>query len=82
MSEEEGLSQICPKCGAKFLGGRLYWATGKPGDPKDLAGLVCQNWGDASCINHARHEAGGDTWQKRLEFMNHMASELDLPPID
>lgn len=75
-------SKQCPKCGAQFLDGRLYWATGKAGDPKDLAGLVCQNWGDQTCINPMRYEKGGDTWKKRLDFLNLMANELDLPPID
>ena len=75
------LNQSCPKCGAKFLEGQLYWATGKPGDLRDLAGLVCKNWGDASCINPMRDSEGGDTWAKRREFMGAMDSELDLPPI-
>jgi len=81
MNEDQPFSEVCPKCGAKFFEGQLYWATGKPGDPKDLAGLVCQNWGDATCINPMRNETGGDTWQKRFEFMNLMASELDLPRV-
>lgn len=82
MSGDQSLSQTCPKCGARFLEGRLYWATGKPGDPRDLAGLVCQNWGDATCINPMREAQGGDTWAKRLEFMRVMDSELELPPIE
>lgn len=79
MNEDESFSKVCLKCGAKFFEGRLYWATGQPGDPKDLAGLVCQNWGDATCINPMRNETTGDTWQKRFDFMNLMAPELDLP---
>lgn len=82
MSLRDNLTKTCPKCGARFLEGRLYWATGKPGDPRDLAGLVCQNWGDATCINPMREDKTGDTWQKRFEFMNVMASELELPPIE
>lgn len=82
MTEPQSPARACPKCGAKFLEGRLYWATGKPGDPRDLAGLVCQNWGDATCINPMRDAKGGDTWAKRLEFMNTLASELKLPPIE
>lgn len=82
MEDQNSLGKSCPKCGANFLGGRLYWATGKPGDARDLAGLVCQNWGDATCINPLRYETGGDTWQKRYEFMNYMADELELPRIE
>jgi len=82
MSSEDNLTKACPKCGARFLGGRLYWSTGKPGDPRDLAGLVCQNWEDATCINPMRDDKTGDTWKKRFEFMNALASELDLPPIE
>jgi hypothetical protein len=29
-----------------------------------------------------REAKGGDTWAKRLEFMNVLASELELPPIE
>lgn len=82
MSGEDATTSTCPKCGARFLEGRLYWATGKPGDPRDLAGLVCQNWGDATCVNPMREAKGGDTWAKRLEFMNALASELELPPME
>lgn len=81
MSLEPTSSQNCPKCGATFFNGRLYWASGKPGDARDLAGLVCQNWGDATCINPMRYEKGGDTWAKRKEFMDVFGAELDLPPI-
>lgn len=79
---QEPLSLTCPKCGARFFNGRLYWATGKPGRPEDLASLVCQPYGDSTCINFKKEQAGGDTWQKRLDFLNAMASELDLPRID
>ncbi len=74
--------QTCPKCGARFLSGRLYWATGKPGDPKDLAGLVCQPYGDQTCINQMRDQTGGDTWKKRLDFLNALGTELDLPKME
>jgi hypothetical protein len=81
MDNQEPLGKTCPKCGARFLDGRLYWATGKSGDPKDLAGLVCQPFGDATCINPMKDAKGGDTWQKRLDFMNHFGDELDLPRV-
>ena len=82
MNNEEAPGRTCPKCGARFLEGRLYWATGKPGDPKDLAGLVCQPFGDASCINPMKEEKGGDTWDARLRFLNAMASEFDHSQFD
>ena len=69
-------TRTCPKCGARWLGDQLYWATGKKGDPKDLAGLVCRPFGDEQCINEMREVEGGDTWQKRMTFMEAMESEL------
>jgi putative alpha-1,2-mannosidase len=47
-------TKICPKCGATWIGGQHYWSgTQKEGDPHDLAGLVCNRFGD-------------NTWEKRL----------------
>jgi hypothetical protein len=32
----------CPRCGARWLDGQLYWSgTGKKASELDLAGLVC-----------------------------------------
>jgi len=73
----EPLSKTCPKCGARFLNGRLYWATGKPGDPRDLAGLVCKRFGDSTCINPMKNAEGGDTWEKREEFTRIITRELN-----
>ena len=53
----------CGKCGAKWIDGQLYWATGKAGKEEDLAGLVCNNLGDDQCINPKRGDATGDTWR-------------------
>ena len=36
----------CPVCTAKWIGGQLYWATGKAGCPHDLAGLLCNDHED------------------------------------
>jgi hypothetical protein len=76
MSGDES-NRTCPKCGARWLGDQLYWATGKKGDPRDLAGLVCRPYGDDTCINEQRAEEGGDTWEKRKAFMEAMDSELN-----
>ena len=58
----------CGKCGAKWIDGQLYWATGKPGKEEDLAGLVCNNLGDDQCINPKRSNTTGDTWEKRDDY--------------
>ena len=60
-------SKKCGKCGATWMGGQLYWATGKKGTNEDLAGLVCDKLGDNQCINPCKGtKHGGDTWDKRL----------------
>lgn len=65
----------CPKCGAVWLNGQHYWSgTGKEGDPHDLAGLVCNNFGDETCINPCKGSTSGITWEKRLEELG-----LDFP---
>ena len=49
----------CPKCGAKWIDGVLYWSTGQKGDPAVLANLVCdlpQVQRRGGCIN----ETAGD----------------------
>ena len=57
----------CPKCGATWLNGQHYWSgTGKLGDPHDLAGLVCNKYGDFQCINPCKGSDSGDTWEKRI----------------
>jgi len=34
-----------------------------------LAGLVCNNYGDDSCINPARGNTEGQTWEYRRGFI-------------
>ena len=68
----------CPKCGARWIDGQLYWATGKPGKEEDLAGLVCNKLGDATCINDKRGNTSGDTWEARLAHLDAVSSELEL----
>ena len=59
--------------------GKHYWAgTGKAGNPLDLAGLVCNKFGDNTCINPCRGKDGGDTWEKRVEFINKHMNDKTL----
>lgn len=57
--------RTCPRCGARWINGQLYWATGKPGSDLDLAGLVCNRVNDPACVNALRGMNGGDTWEVR-----------------
>lgn len=57
----------CSKCGAIWINGQHYWTgTGKLGNELDLAGLVCNNFGDNTCINPCVGKEGGVTWAQRL----------------
>ena len=67
--------RICPKCEAKWVDGQHYWATGALGDPHDLAGLVCNNLGDETCINPCKGSESGDTWERRASFLDKMSEE-------
>ena len=67
--------RICPKCEAKWIDGQHYWATGVLGDPHDLAGLVCNNLGDDTCINPCKGSDSGDTWERRAQFINKVSEE-------
>ena len=62
-------TSICPKCNSRWVGGQLYWATGKEGCHHDLAGLVCNNLGDHSCINPCRGSTSGQTWELRKQII-------------
>ena len=68
-------TKTCQKCGATWIDGEHYWSgTGKKGNELDLAGLVCNNLGDDTCINPCRGQDGGVTWEKRLTTL-----EEDFP---
>ena len=73
----ENQISICAKCQAKWLDGQLYWSTGAKGDPNDLAGLVCNKFGDDSCINPCKGSTSGDTWEKRLGEIRRLSQEDD-----
>jgi len=63
--------KICPKCQAKWMEGQHYWSTGALGNEADLAGLVCDRFGDKTCVNPLKNtEHNGDTWEKRLGDLN------------
>ena len=75
-------TKICPKCQAKWLDGQHYWATGKPGNEADLAGLVCNNLDpddpeSSQCINPARGQEGGTTWEYRRGFADGLMTEWE-----
>ena len=67
--------KTCGKCGAKWIGGQLYWSTGPKGKEEDLAGLVCNDFGNAECVNPCRGSELGTTWAKRLEAVKNFESE-------
>lgn len=76
-------NKTCPKCGAHWIGGQLYWATGKKGSDADLAGLVCDKLGDDTCINECKGtEHGGDTWDKRYEFIQKETPDFDKSKLE
>jgi len=82
MSEKEvsGLSLKrveCETCGAVWINGQHYWQTGYKGNELDLAGLVCNNHGNAKCINPQKGAEGGDTWEKRLEYITKLTEGND-----
>ena len=75
--------QVCPTCQARFIDGQLYWSTGKPGDPKDLAGLVCNPFSNGRpCINPCKGVKGGQTWEDRLGDLNTAIEERMLPMLN
>ena len=67
--------QECSQCNAKWIGGQLFWSTGKEGCPHDLAGLVCNNLGDETCINPCVGMEGGVTWEKRMSQLEEDESQ-------
>ena len=84
MTDDRELSDLklerkeCPKCGAVWINGQHYWSgTGNKGNELDLAGLVCNNLGDNQCINPARGQDGGDTWDKRMEDLEKFGEEKE-----
>ena len=80
MDEVSSLSlerKECEKCGACWLNGQHYWATGAKGNEKDLAGLVCNMANSPKCINPQKGSEGGDTWEKRAKFLENLEKVKD-----
>ena len=70
-------NKTCPKCGAHWIGGQLFWSTGAKGSEADLAGLVCDQYSDEQCINTLKGtNHGGDTWEKRSEMIDKLFADL------
>jgi ribosomal protein S27AE len=72
----------CPKCGAVWMNGEHRWRTGNSGNELDLAGLVCNQNGDETCINPKKGEIGGQTWEDRLETITAELSKLHKKMTD
>ncbi len=71
-------AKSCPKCGARWLEGQLYWSTGKTGTNVDLAGLVCNDHGNEECINPEKGIVTPEqqTWEKRAKFLDSLGEKL------
>ena len=70
--------KVCGKCGARFMDGKLYWSTGKEGTREDLAGLVCDQYGDDQCINEIKGtDHKGDTWEKRASYIKGLQDGME-----
>ncbi|AFD02955.1 hypothetical protein [Synechococcus phage metaG-MbCM1] len=67
----------CPQCNAKWMGEQLYWSTGAEGCPHDLAGLVCNDYGDERCINPCKGSTSGQTWEFRRGMIAGLMQEHD-----
>ena len=71
----------CPVCGANWIDGQLYWATGKPGSDLDLNALVCRRLSPekaSGCVNPSQGCEGGVGWEERLKMTNAALTEFDL----
>jgi|TARA_B100000902_G_C27294687_1_gene909237 ribosomal protein S27AE len=81
MTNDKELSDLkierkeCPKCGATWINGQHRWSTGAMGSELDLAGLVCNNLGDQTCINPIQGIEGGDTWEDRFATIHKLDRE-------
>lgn len=71
-------SKICPKCGARWINGQHYWSgTNKKGNEEELANLVCDAFGDETCINQFKGTTKGDGWKKRLDIIDNLENDIN-----
>jgi hypothetical protein len=71
----------CPICGAHWINGQLYWATGKTGKDIDLNALVCRRLPPEKaegCVNPLKGSEGGTGWEERLKMTDAALTEFDL----
>ena len=73
------LSRVeCEKCGATWINGQHVWrGTGGSSDSSelDLAGLVCNKYGNDQSINPKRGQDGGQTWEYRAGYIDGVFAE-------
>ena len=65
----------CEKCGATWINGKHVWrGTGASSESSelDLAGLVCNKYGNDQCINPMKGTDGGQTWEYRAGYIDGM----------
>jgi len=69
----------CTVCGARWLEGQHYWATGAKGNEIDLAGLVCNHANSDKCINASKGMVTPtqDTWEKRAAKLADIQRDTD-----
>ena len=69
--------KTCPKCGAQWIDGQHYWTgTNKKGNDTELASLVCDRFGDDTCINPVKGTTDGKGWEERMETLHNYDKEL------
>ena len=71
----------CPVCGAHWVDGQLYWATGKAGKDTDLNALVCRRLSpekSLNCVNPAKGTDGGIGWEERIAMTEAALNKLEL----